>query len=148
KDISSVATGAHFSVSYCLIGDITGNNVTTYGAGNIFNVPSVPALLGPLGNNGGSTPSFMPFANGLPVGSAGTVTTINTAIPTLTASTISVASGSVFAASSIVPQISFVTGPSNTTAGAPMSPVTVRVSVPVDFVEYIQIDNEIMQIVG
>src|SRR5262249_48526425 len=82
-----------------------------------------------------------------PIHAGGNITTANASVGSATAATVSVADGHLFAASSLTPQLSFVTQPSNTTAGAPMNPVTVQVTNPVDFEEYIQIDNEIMQVV-
>ncbi len=156
RDISTGYNGAQMSVSYCLIGEangggvnsFSGGSITTVGPGNLFNVATTPAILGSLANNGGPTQSMMPTQNSPEVNAGGNVTTANAAVSNATAATVSVANGYVFAGASMTPQVSFVNQPANTTAGAPMSPVTVQITRPIDFEEYIKIDNEIMEVVG
>jgi IPT/TIG domain len=136
------------TVNYTLVGNTSGAVIPAGSVGNILNIATTPAILGAPGNNGGSTQSFLPIAGSPEIGSGGNITTANAAVSSSTAATLSVANGYLFAASSLTPQVSFVTQPTNTTAGAPMAPVTVQISRPVDFEEYIRVDNEIMEIVG
>jgi IPT/TIG domain len=136
------------TINYCLVGNTAGAVIPPNSAGNILGVSTNPAILGALANNGGPTQSFAPVANSFPIGSGGSVTTANAAVSSATVATVSVAKGTVFAASSLTPQLSFVTQPSNGPAGAPLSAVTVQITKPVDFDEYIKIDNEIMEVVG
>ncbi len=133
------------TIDYNLVGSGTGNPAN--GAGNILGVPTSTAILGALGNNGGPTQSMLPVANSLPVAAAGNVTATNAAISSATVSAISVANGFVFAASSLTPNLSFVTQPSDAGAGAPLGAVTVA-SAAIDFNEFIEIGDEQMQVVG
>jgi hypothetical protein len=136
------------AVNNTLIGNAGGVYIPAGSSGDIVGVSTSPGILGSLASNGGPTQSMMPVANSPEIGAGGNITTANAAITSASASTVSVANGYYFAASSITPALSFVNQPANTTTGAPMSPVTVQVSFPVDFDEDIKIDNEIMEVVG
>ena len=118
NDLSTGYNGAQLSVSYPLIGQSDSANITVNGPGNIFNVSASAAILSaPLPITADRRNTMRPVANSFPVGSGGNVTTASAVVSTATAATVSVASGYVFAASSLTPQLSFVTQPSNTTAG-------------------------------
>ena len=143
-----LANGSPSTINYTLVGNASGAHEPPNSVGNVFGVSTTPAVLGSLADNGGATQSSMPGVNSPELNAGGSVTTANAAVSSASASTINVASGYVFAASSLTPSLTFVNQPANTTAGATMSPVTVQVNKPIDFDEYIQIDSEIMEIVG
>jgi IPT/TIG domain len=136
------------TINYTLVGSTSGMNIPPSGIGNIYGVAATPVILGSLMNNGGPTQTMMPISNSPEIGAGGSVTTASAAVSSAAAATVNVANGYVFSASSITPALSFVNQPANTSAGAPMGPITVQITRPIDFQEYIQVDGEVMEVVG
>jgi Bacterial Ig-like domain (group 3)/IPT/TIG domain len=133
-------------VNYTLVGALGSSYFPSNGVGNFTNVSTTTAVLGPLGDDGGPTLTFAP-AGSPPVGAGGSITTTNASISSATATTLTATNGYVFSAASLW-QCALITQPTDTTLAVPVNPMIVQQVSPIGYEEFIQIDNEQMQVIG